>query len=622
MNSVSTKRIADVLGCTRQAVLTRAKAEKWPAKERGKSLEWIPTGLPNDVLHQLVSSGAAGEITISGASRELSMPSFKQCREKDRTTAQQRAALLSMYRQSGLSVQAFVREYNAGHVSRPLFDSMGQVSAATFYRWLDSWEESRIDGLVPRWFSRAPADEVLSDIAKGYLQYYYLDQRKPSARWAWMKVCEQLPQAPSYQTALRYLKTLPKPYIDYYRIGRSKFEAAHFPYIERDPELYKPMDQLVSDHHCFDFLVEKDGVLFRPWITAVQDYRSAKIVGFCPTVYPSSLSITLAFYIAVRRFGAAKLIHIDNGKDYRSSMLRGGTKKIVTMNEDGIPEEEMVHLQGAFSVFSEDVTYAMPYHGQSKGRMERFFGTTAGFFSKEVSSYVGSNTATRPEDAALFWRALNKQLRRYDVITWENFVMALAKYIDWYNSSWRGDAKGLEGKTPDEVFAELAPPARTVDEETLILAFSRSEVRVVYENGVRIDGVSFYSEKLHPYLGQNVLVKRPLFFKNEVIVTSVRGALIATAKADYFKETGDLAVDNGRVNAERKKVLELVRNSAKGRVKPAESFGFLAQIASEAEDESKKLVACGEADHIAPSAQKRQDDDERGSAFIDLLMEE
>lgn len=622
MNSVSTKRIADVLGCTRQAVLTRAKVEKWPAKERGKSLEWIPTGLPNDVLHQLVSSGAAGEITIIGASREPSMPSFKQCREKDRTTAQQRAALLSMYRQSGLSVQAFVREYNAGHVSRPLFDSMGQVSAATFYRWLDSWEESRIDGLVPRWFSRAPADEVLSDIAKGYLQYYYLDQRKPSARWAWMKVCEQLPQAPSYQTALRYLKTLPKPYIDYYRIGRSKFEAAHFPYIERDPELYKPMDQLVSDHHCFDFLVEKDGVLFRPWITAVQDYRSAKIVGFCPTVYPSSLSITLAFYIAVRRFGAAKLIHIDNGKDYRSSMLRGGTKKIVTMNEDGIPEEEMVHLQGAFSVFSEDVTYAMPYHGQSKGRMERFFGTTAGFFSKEVSSYVGSNTATRPEDAALFWRALNKQLRRYDVITWENFVMALAKYIDWYNSSWRGDAKGLEGKTPDEVFAELAPPARTVDEETLILAFSRSEVRVVYENGVRIDGVSFYSEKLHPYLGQSVLVKRPLFFKNEVIVTSVRGALIATAKADYFKETGDLAIDNGRVNAERKKVLELVRNSAKGRAKPAESFGFLAQIASEAEDESKKLVACGEADHIAPAAQKRQDDDERGSAFIDLLMEE
>jgi len=617
MNPVSTSTIAGVMGCTRQAVLQRAKAEKWPAKARGKALKFVPSGLPNDILHQLTK--------FDDAPRELdhsTKESYKKCRDKDRATAQQRAALLSMYRQSGLSVQAFVQEYNAGHVSRTLLDGIGKASVATFYRWLGAWEESRIDGLVPKWYGRAPAGEVLSDLAKGYLQYYYLDQRKPSARWAWMKVSEQIPNAPSYQTALRYLKSLPKPYIDYYRQGRTKFEAAHLPYIERDPSLYLPMDQLVSDHHCFDFLVEKDGVLFRPWITAVQDYRSAKIVGFCPTVYPSSLSITLAFYIAVRRFGAAKLIHIDNGKDYRSAMLRGGTKKIITMNEDGIPEEELVHLQGAFSVFSDDVTYAMPYHGQSKGRMERFFGTTAGFFSKEISSYVGSNTTTRPEDAALFWRAFNKQAMRHDVISWDNFVLALAKYIDWYNSSWRGDAKGLEGKTPDEVFAELAPPMRTVDEETLVLAFSRSEVRMVFENGVRIDGVSFYSDKLAPYLGQKVFVKRPLFYKNEVIVTSITGALICTAKANYFKETGDLAIDNGRVNAERKKVLELVRNSAKGRVKPAESFGFLAQIASEAEDDSKKLVACGEVDHGASAAQKREDDNERSRAFIDLLMEE
>ncbi len=617
MNPVSTSAIAGIMGCTRQAVLQRAKAEKWPAKARGRALEFVPSGLPDDILHQLA--------TLNDTPRQpaqVARKSFKQCRDKDRATAQQRAALLSTYRQSGLSVQAFVQAYNAGHISHTLLDGLGKVSTATFYRWLDAWEASRIDGLVPKWYGRASTEEVLSDLAKGYLQYYYLDQRKPSARWAWMKVSEQIPNAPSYQTALRYLKSLPKPYIDYYRQGRMKFEAAHFPYIERDPSLYLPMDQLVSDHHCFDFLVEKDGVLFRPWITAVQDYRSAKIVGFCPTVYPSSLSITLAFYIAVRRFGAARLIHIDNGKDYRSAMLRGSKKKIITMNEEGIPEEELVHLQGAFSVFSEDVTYTMPYHGQSKGRMERFFGTTAGVFSKEVSSYVGSDTKARPEDVALFWRAFNKRAMRHDVISWDNFVLALAKYIDWYNSSWRGEAKGLKGKTPDEIFAELAPPVRTVDEEVLVLAFSRSEVRVVYENGVRIDGVGFFSDKLINYSGQSVLVKRPLLFKNEVIVTSIKGTLICTAKANYFRETGDLAVDNGRVNAERKKVLELVRNSAKGRIKPAESFGFLAQIASEAEDDSKKLVACGEADHVAPSAQKRQDDNERGRAFIDLLMEE
>jgi hypothetical protein len=49
------------------------------------------------------------------------------------------------------------------------------------------------------------------------------------------------------------------------------------------------MQQVVSDHHNFDFLVEKDGRLFRPWITVIQDYRSGKVLSWCPSIYPSNL---------------------------------------------------------------------------------------------------------------------------------------------------------------------------------------------------------------------------------------------------------------------------------------------------------------------------------------------
>ncbi len=608
MKTLSTLCIADALGCSRQAVLQRARSERWPAKQQGKSLEWIPSGLPSEIVAQVARSPAAAVETQERAE-------FRRCRDKDRSLAQQRAALLSLYRQSGISATAFVSAFNAGHVSAPLRESLGKISVPTFYRWLDAWKESRIDGLVPQYYARAQGSELLTELVKTYLEHFYLDPRKPSARSAWDRTSELLPNVPSYQTALRYLKSLPKPYVDARRLGRSKFEAANFAYIERDPDLYLPMDQLVSDHHCIDILVERDGQLFRPWITIVQDFRSAKIVGFCPTVSPSSLSIVLAFYIAVKRFGAAKLIHIDNGKDYRSIMLRGQDKRIITLNKDGIPESEMVHLAGAFSVFAEDVTYAMPYHGQSKGRTERFFGTLAERFSKANTTYLGSNTVTRPEDAALFWRAINKQAKRNDVITWEAFVPELARWIDWYNSSWRGEGKGLEGKTPDEVFAELAPPPRTVDDESLALAFSRSEERVVFENGVRMDGVSFWSDDLIPYIGQRVFVRRQILAPSEVIVNDLRGGVIAKAKANWFKETGDLAEDNARVKSARKKVLELVKNTR--RAMP-DSLGSLPKTAA-LELEDKQLAAGGEHDPVEPV--RSFHDDGRGAAFIDLLTE-
>jgi putative transposase len=279
----------------------------------------------------------------------------------------------------------------------------------------------------------------------------------------------------------------------------------------------------------------------------------------------------------------------------------------------------MVHIAGAFSIFTEDVTYAMPYHGQSKGRMERFFGTLAGQFSKSISSYVGSNTVTRPEDAALFWRALNKQAQRHDVITWDAFVQELARWIDWYNATWKGEAKGLEGKTPDEVFAALAPPPRTVDDESLALAFSRSEERVVFENGVRMDGVSFYSEDLIKYIGQRVFVRRQIFSKNEVIVSDLKGSIIAKAKADWFKETGDLAADNARVKTARKKVLELVRDSARTMPR-SDTLGTLPKMAEALEQEETRLVSNGE--ELCSGSCRAVADYGRERAFIDLLTEE
>jgi transposase InsO family protein len=613
MNQIQTTQIAAALGCSKQRVLARAHAERWPTKKSGKNFEFLAAGLPHDVIEALIPDDTQEMLGEN--------ISYKQCREKDRTLAQNRAMLLSLYRSSGLSASAFVRDYNVGHVSEALHQSLGQISVATFYRWLDAWGEARIDGLVPKWYAKTSTPELLSDLAKGYLEYFYLDPRKRSALTVWRLVSGMLPNVPSYQTALRYLKSLPKPYVDYKRMGRGYFEAANNAYIERDPELYLPMDQLVSDHHCFDFLVERDGRLFRPWITAVQDYRSGRIVGFCPVVYPSSLSIALAFYIAAKRFGKTKMAHFDNGKDYRSILMRGTDRKIITMNPEGITEEEIIHIAGAALIFADDVTYTLPYHGQSKGRMERWFGTFSQIFDKFISSYVGSDTKTRPEDAALFWRAVNKQAKRHDVVTWDNFVRQLAAAVDWYNANWRGEGKGMDGRTSNELFSELAPPPRMVDEEELVLAFSRSEIKTVFENGVRLDGLSYYFDQQARYLGQQVLVRRSILKPKEAVICDVKGCLIGMAKADYFKETGDLSEDNARVRLARRKVLQLVKDSSALRDKVAHELDAFSPFGPELESQDRpQLAASGEHDPEAPGVSRRPDD--RSAAFIDLLTED
>jgi transposase InsO family protein len=572
---VSTTALAAALDQSRQAVLSRAKKERWAYRETGSGRLWAVSSLPQDVMARIAPDvGGRSEITAGTAAV------FKETSEANREKARYRMAVLSIYASSGLRIEDFVSAFNAGLVNRILLDKMGTISIPTLYRWNKMWREEGTDGIVPRWGMTAQAGTSMSLIERGYLEHWYLGPEKRSARHCYNLLRHNLPDSQaSYQTALRYLKSLPEPLVAFHRLGRTKFDSLCQPYIEREPTLYAPMQQVVSDHHCFDFVVIKDGKLFRPWITVFQDFRTAKLVGWCPSVYPSSLSIMIAFYRMVNEFGTAELIHIDNGKDYRSKILNGSSGKIKIINECGIEEESLIHVHGAFSLLGCEVTFSKPYHGQSKGRMERTFGSMAEYFSKETGSYVGSNTVTRPEDAQLFYRALNKKAKRRDVYRWEDFVRGFEAFVGFWNANWRGAGKGLDGMTPDEAFAAYAKPMRTVDPETLALALTRPEVRKVRENGVTVAGVEYWAPELFEYSGREVIVRVPLGNPDRVVVMDPKGKLICSAVANWFLETGDLAADNKRVNSARKANLEAVKRFGVGRVTPPEGKRTFIEIA-------------------------------------------
>jgi len=642
VTELSTTAIASAMGTSRQAVRQRAETERWLCRGEGRSLRWLPQGLPQDVLARLIGNGFLNPeppASLEGAEppRTAQERAFLEARDTDREKAQLRAALIGLYQGSGLNVQAFVAAYNTGRVNPALYAQLGQVSQATFYRWLQGWEEAggSLAGLVPKYAERRAtrgAGASLSELAKGYAEWFYLKPQRPSAGHVYRELEAlrdegRLPELPSYATVLRYLQGLPPTYVAFWREGRSRWANDFNPYIERSMDLYRPLDLVTSDHVMIDAVVEYQGKLIRPWLTTVQDFRSGLVLGMCPCPTPSYLSITVSLFLMASRYGKAKVLTVDNGKDYRGQFLNGKTRVFQAFTEDGFPEEEEVYVAGAYAACVDEVSFTWVYAGQSKGKHERIHGIWQEYLAKELSTYVGSNTRDCPEETKLLWRGAAALERRGKVPSWDEFVRILAAFLDWWNGSWRGAGKGMDGRTPQEVFDELAPEPRPVSRELLELALCRSDKRRVRENGVQVDGVNYWAPELQRYVGRDVLVKRPLAAPETAVICDARGALLCRAEANYFIESEDTAATIERRKRAAKTNLELVGELSKGRITPPEgmrSIGEMYRAHLPKDEEPLPLAVGAESDVILapPPAEADRRARSMDNDFIDFLGQE
>ena len=162
--------------------------------------------------------------------------------------------------------------------------------------------------------------------------------------------------------------------------------------MEQDIYRYHSLDVVVSDHHCLDCIVMYQGKLIRPWVTTFQDYRSGKILGWCPCVTPSSLSIIVAYYTVCYRYGIPITVLFDNGKDYHSKLLNGSIECIKIKMDDCTEEETEVKFSGIFHAVGSAVQFTRVYNGKSKGRQERYFRVLGEYLAKDMGSYVGSDS--------------------------------------------------------------------------------------------------------------------------------------------------------------------------------------------------------------------------------------
>ena len=169
----------------------------------------------------------------------------------------------------------------------------------------------------------------LTDEMFDIFEYYYLDESRKTAtlcrfltneelkRLHGLSVISALPELPSIGTFERAAKSIPIPYIKWFREGKEAFISDCAPYIRRMYDDLAPNDIWVADGHTFDIMVlGKDGKPFRPYLSAFMDVRTRKMMGWVVAERLCGDVTIYALKRGVEIYGAPKAILGDKGREY------------------------------------------------------------------------------------------------------------------------------------------------------------------------------------------------------------------------------------------------------------------------------------------------------------------
>lgn len=379
------------------------------------------------------------------------------------------------------------------------------VSVDTLYEWDGKFRKSGPAGLVDgRWRNgrqdkpAAVVDvatgELLPDATEGrpmvreFIRLMFRPQQW-SGRLCWRlasgKADEQGWPVVSYRTCIRAWEAVPVAVKSGRRYGRKRFEAEAEAYIERDFTTIDANGMWNADHHQFDVWVSHDGRHVRPWLTAYQDCRSRKIVGWrIGADAPDSGSIVLALRDAVKSHGVPARVFVDNGKDFDAFTFHGRTKKQkrAALNAAAGEFDRRV---GIYTMLGIDARNVRPFRGQSKP-IERFFRTVCEQFSKRFDTYCGNKPENRPD-------CLDANLDAGKAPTLAEFVEKFATWLEGVYHATGHTGQGMEGRTPADVFnATLGPTKRVAPDPVLDLMLREQSRPVkVTRNGVKWRGLTY-----------------------------------------------------------------------------------------------------------------------------------
>jgi transposase InsO family protein len=369
------------------------------------------------------------------------------------------------------------------------------IHPSTIWGWLARFDHGGFASLANRPRKDRGQSRFFEEhtTAAAFLQNKFLKEGL-SREMAWEALCRDWRRigekglTPCYDTARNFLNALPEPLKVLARDGKETHERLCSPFIQRSK--VPVMDWWVSDHREFDVLVrntlfaeKKQDEAYRLWLTALYDWGSRKIVGFCLAPTPSKRTINSSIRLGVLSHGFPGNFYWDNGKDYGSARA---DLELITLSEEA--QTLLQHRQIG-------ITSAIPKRPRSKPIESWFARWSKRFDVLWRPAYLGNKPGNRPESGSESQKQHEKYLagKRSDspLPTDFEFIVATVQWIEEYNET---RLESLDHRTPNEVMEEAHPERDRpkINPRLLDILFSERTKRIVQKGGcVQLDGMRY-----------------------------------------------------------------------------------------------------------------------------------
>ncbi len=353
--------------------------------------------------------------------------------------------------------------------------------------------------LAPRHGGHTTRSADLSPEAWDFIVADYLRPERPTVSACYRRL-QRAAEAhgwtvPCERTVLRKLQALPAAMVVLARDGRDALKRM-YPAQRRDRAALHALQVVNADFHTWDVFVRfPDGSIDRPSMIAWQDIYSGKMLAWRLARHPNKHAVRLAFGDLVERYGIPEDCVLDNGREFASKWITGGT---ATRYRFKVRDEEP---EGLLVQMGVTVHWATPYAGQSKP-IERAFRDMAGDIAKHpafAGAYVGNNPMAKPDNYGS------------TAVPFDTFLAVLQGEIAAHNSRVGRQGGVCAGRSFDQVFAEsyAASAIRkpTLEQRRLWLMAAESRMVDRLTGELELAGNRFWSAKLHELRGTRVVVR-------------------------------------------------------------------------------------------------------------------
>jgi len=532
------------LPTTERAIQIKAKREIWQSRRnaagellarhrrgtRGGGFEYhyslLPALVQAELVHKSTSEKPCKKPTREFLAKNDAWAFYETLSDKRKNKANERLKIIE-------AVVTLKRGGNKVDLAVNIVASQNQIGTSSIYNWLKLVEGiDRVDWLpylAPRHSGRTKSKQCDPN-AWDMLRSDYLRAERPTFESCFRRLeaaaTESNWSIPASRTLERRIKAeVPKPVQVLARHGLEALKQM-FPPQERDRSVFHALEAINADGHRWDVWVKwPDGEINRPCMTAIQDVYSGLFLSWRVDKTENKEAFRLAFGDMVEMYGIPSIAYLDNGRNFASKWLTGGTENRYRFK---LKADEPI---GILTQLGIDIHWTTPYSGQSKP-IERGFRDFCDNIAKHpalAGAWTGNTPLNKPENYGS------------KAIPVEEFIKVVEAGITEHNNRTGRLAPVCRGRSFAETFEQSyvqAPIKKATEEQRRLWLLAAEGVRAATRDGaLKLLGNRFWADFLQNHTGQKLVVRfDPQNLTSGIHVYRLDGSYLGFA--DIIEATG------------------------------------------------------------------------------------